>query len=203
MPLMLASGGSGRPFIRFSIENNEWLMSTEGGEPQEFEWTGPVLVDIEKIQLGWMKLMGGRDFVPWPNNDPSVPRPGEEYKQAFTVSFYSTKLFGDEPLREFSSSATGCLEFVKELYDEVERAGGFGKEQCVAIKVGKARREKIGRGPTKIPTFEIMGYKDRPDAMLETKETIPVSSESDDLDDVFGTAAPKKEEADSFENMEI
>ena len=203
MPLMLANSGSGKAFIRYSIQDNEWLMSSLEGEPISFEWDAPVLVDIEKIQMGWMKLEGGRDFVPWPDNDPSIPRPADNYKQAFCLDFYSTKLFRDEPVRELSSSAAGLLEFIKRLYDEVEAAGGFGKEQVPALQIGKAEKFKLGRGPTKVPTYKILGYKPRPEALQEVKETFPVS---DDLDDVLPAApadAPKKVEEDSFENMEI
>ena len=73
-----------------------------------------VVVDIENIQLGWLKLEGGRDWHPWPNNDPmKVAKPSDAHGQGFSVMFYSTKLFDDEPVRELSASGAGIRQFVQ------------------------------------------------------------------------------------------
>ena len=42
----------------------------------EFDPSKGVVIDIENVQLGWLKLSGGRDWVEWPNNDPTnTPKP--------------------------------------------------------------------------------------------------------------------------------
>ena len=191
MPLQFAnSGGSGLPFLRFSIEDNEWLMSTgEQGHMPPVDWKAPVLIDIENIQLGWLKLQGGRDFQPWPGNN-QTPRPSEEYKNGFVVSSYSTQCFGDAPLRELSSDRAGLQEFVKKLYNEVEAAGKFESGEIPAVEILPAIKTRIGKGPTKIPQYKLVGYKPRPDEM---SGDAPMDS----------APAPAAEADDSFENITI
>ena len=161
MPLDFGSSGGGMPFLRFSIEDNAWKMSNDGGDLVEVDWSAPVLVDIERIRLGWLRLAGGRDFQEWPGNN-QTSRPSEEYKSGFIVQFYSSQLFGDAPVRELSSDRAGLQEFIKKLYNEVEAAGKFESGEIPAIKMLPAIKTRIGKGPTKIPQYELLGYKPRP-----------------------------------------
>ena len=161
MGLNFVSAGGGSPFIRFSVENNEWLMSTGGGELEPVDWSSPVVVDVENVQQGWLKLEGGRDWIEWPNNQPTE-KPNDMYRQGFVLKFYSSKIFDDEPVREFSSSGAGVTEFLKKLYSEAEASGNFATGQVPAIKVLKAPSVRIGKGPSKIPQFEIVKWVDRP-----------------------------------------
>ena len=169
MPLMFQNGGGGRPYLRFSIEENSWLRSTEGGVEEIDFKDQPVLIDIDGIQQGWLSLTGGRDWIPWDDSGPS-PRPGDSYKQGFVLLFYSTVLFGEDPIRELSSSAVGLIEFVKNLYNEVEGAKKFGTGQVPAVRIRPATKVRIGKGPTKIPQFEIAGYQERPAELLDARE---------------------------------
>ena len=83
MPLNFVSSGGGSPFIRFSVEDNEWVRSTPEGDLQTVDMgSAPVLIDIENIQQGWLKLSGGRDWVIWPNNDPVWRGKAIRYAQA-------------------------------------------------------------------------------------------------------------------------
>ena len=164
MPLNFASSGSGgSPFIRFSVEDNEWLRSSEEGELETVDLaTNPVIIDIERVRQGWLKLQGGRDWVQWLDNDyTKIPKPSDAHKEGASVDFYSTKLFGDEPVREFCSSQEGAKVFIKELYDACEEK--FGSGQVPVIKLTGSNKVKMGRGNTRIPTFEVVGWKERPD----------------------------------------
>ena len=161
MSLNFLSMGSGSPFIRFSVEDNEWTRSSVDGDLIPIDWKSPVVIDIEKIQQGWLKLAGGRDWQPWPDNDPtSVERPSMEHKQGFAVKFFSTKLFDDEPVRELSSSGAGMIEFIKALYKEAEP--GFGRGTVPVVKMLPAVKVRIGKGPSRIPQFEIVKWLQRP-----------------------------------------
>lgn len=164
MGLNFVSTGGGSPFIRFSVENNEWLMSTATGDLEPIDWNSPVVVDVESVQQGWLKLEGGRDWIEWPDNQPTE-KPNDMYRQGFVLKFYSSKLFDDEPVREFSASGAGVTEFLKKLYAESESSGNFGSGKVPAIKVLKATPVRIGKGPSKIPQFEIVKWVDRPDEL--------------------------------------
>ena len=167
MPLDFGSSGGGMPFLRFSIEDNAWKMSSqEGGDLIEVEWSAPVLVDIERIRLGWLRLAGGRDFQEWPGNN-QTSRPSEEYKSGF----------------------------IKKLYNEVEAAGKFESGEIPAIKMLPAIKTRIGKGPTKIPQYELLGYKPRPADMENGGSDSGISSSAADL------APPAAD--DSFADMTI
>lgn len=166
MPLALGGGGDGRPYIRFKPSINCWELSSESG-PYEFEWTAPAVIDVENIQLGWLLIGTGlREWQPWPGNV-QTSRPDErDWKQGFTLSFYSKALFDDEPVRELSSSQTGVIEFVKALYNECE--ANFGSGQVPVVQITGSRAEKIGRGTTRIPTYEIVKWTERPADLQST-----------------------------------
>ena len=181
MPLNFVSSGGGNPFIRFSVEDNEWCRSTPEGDLTTVDMTSaPVLIDIENVQQGWLKLSGGRDWVEWPGNDPSsTPKPSDQHKQGISVDFYSTKLFGDEPTREFCTSGVGSLEFIKKLYAACEDK--FGKGEIPVVHITGSTKVKIGKGNSRIPDFEIKGWKARPDDMgAETVTSQPPADVASD-----------------------
>lgn len=180
MPLNFVSSGGGSPFIRFSVEDNEWVRSTPEGDLTTVEMTSaPVLIDIENIQQGWLKLSGGRDWVEWPNNDPTgVAKPSDMHKQGISVNFYSTKLFGDEATREFCTSGVGALEFVKKLYAACEDK--FGSGEVPVVHITGSTKVKIGKGNSRIPDFEIKGWKPRPDDLGDNDTSpTPAAAASD------------------------
>lgn len=155
----------GGAFIRFSVEDNEWLRSSEDGGLEAVDMaSAPVLIDIENIQQGWLKLAGGRDWIIWPNNDVTQVNGGKqpegEYKQGFSLKFYSTKLFGDMPSRELCTSGAGLIKFVQALYEQT--IANFGSGSIPAVKITGSTKVKMGKGNSRIPTFEIVGWKPRP-----------------------------------------
>ena len=164
MPLNFVNEGGGGAFVRFSVEDNEWLRSSEGGDLKEFDPSSGVVVDIANVQLGWLKLSGGRDWVEWPSNDPTkAPRPSDQHKQGFLVKMFSNKLFGDEPVRELCTSQTGMNIFIKKLYEECEASPDFKAGKVPAIAIAKAKEKlKMGQGGTRVPPFEIKAWMDRP-----------------------------------------
>jgi hypothetical protein len=160
MPLDLG-GGEVRPFIRYKASLNCWEMSSAEGGVTEFEWNAPAVFDVEHIQLGWLHLAeGAREWHAWPNNK-QTPKPDEkEWKPGFVVQVYSKALFGSDPVREYSSSATGNVEFIKKLYNQAEAE--FGKGVVPVVKITGAKAERIGKGNTRIPLFNIEKYAPRP-----------------------------------------
>lgn len=193
MPLETIKEGGGAAFIRFSAELDQWSRSSVSGDLIDITWDSPVIIDIENVQLGWLKLAGGRDWIVWPNNDPkrgAELKPSDEYKQGFNVKFYSTKLFDDEPVRELSANAVGVFTFIKNLYDHCEK--DFGKGKVPAVKITKSTPTRIGKGSTKIPNFEIVKWIDRPseiDGGMPKDQTI--------------VEEPKAEESNVFSDDEI
>lgn len=137
-------------------------MSTPEGR-EEFTWDAPVVFDIQGLQLGWMKIDSmGREWEAWPSLTQRSPQPSDEHKIGFAIDVVSTKLFGEDSVREFSANTFGNLTFIQELYNQCEQAPEFkeGKVPVVAITGSKA--QKVGKGNTRIPEFEIKKWVDRP-----------------------------------------
>ena len=104
--------------------------------------------------------------MPWPKNDPQqVTKPSDAHNQGFSVMFYSTKLFEDEPVRELSASGAGIRQFVMDLYEEAEKSKEFGSGKVPAIKIGEAPKVKMGKNDSRVPKFEIVKWVNRPEAL--------------------------------------
>lgn len=182
MPLKLLNTSGGNAFVRYSIEDNMWLVSTPEGEPQDVSdaiMSNPIYIDIAKVQMGWLKLQGGRDWVRWEDNEPAnTPKPSDAHKQGFSVQMYSKKVFGEEePQREFNSSQVGMCEFIKKLYDELEDT--FEDNKAAVIQLTGASRVKIGRGSSRIPTYKFLAMKESPieDSHIEAPMPEPTKFE--------------------------
>lgn len=199
MPLNLGGGG-GSPFIRFKASINSWEKSSEGGSV-EFHWTSPAIFDIEKIQLGWLLLEPGNvDWQPWPGNV-ATPQLQGEYKRAFSMDVFSKALFGEEAVREFRTSASGCLEFIKELYNACE--ANFGKGQVPVVNITGSRAVKIGKGTTRVPTFEVVKWVARPSELDSDDDNIsfsptPSPAVQSPAPAVAAPAAPAAAQVDEF-----
>lgn len=164
MPLAIPSGGDASPYIRFGAAINAWQMSDAEGKPVEFNFDQPAIFDIQNIQLGWLLLeTGNRDWKPWPNNEPTA-KPEGEYKAGFDVNVFSKKLFGDEPVRSYSSNSTGNVMFIQALYDEAEQAPEFAQGMSPVVQITGSKGIKVGKGNTRVPQFQIVQWVARPAA---------------------------------------
>jgi len=185
MPLNLQIGGEGSGFIRFKPTENAWFMSGPDG-PTEFEWSSPVVIDIENVELGWLYLgVGISEWEPWPNNV-KTEKPAEgEFKVAAKVRFFSEKLFGDDGVRELRSNQAGVMQFIQDLYADAE--ANFKKGVPVGEITG-SNPVKIGKGSTRIPQYLIKKFVDRPDALANghaEPDTGNANSADADDDDEF------------------
>jgi hypothetical protein len=164
MPLQLPTGGDAKPYVRYMPSLNAWEKSTADGR-EEFAFDQPAVFDLQAIQLGWLLLAEGqRDWQPWPNNKPT-PKPAEgEYKAGFEVNLFSAKMFGDEPVRSFSSNGTGPTMFIQALYNLAETAPEFSAGKSPVVQITGSKATKVGKGTTRVPQFTIVKWVDRPAA---------------------------------------
>tara|TARA_Y100000004_G_scaffold190569_1_gene247906 strand:- start:653 stop:1252 length:600 start_codon:yes stop_codon:yes gene_type:complete len=183
MPLNLVSSGAGNAFIRYSIEDDVWLKSSQEGvmiELEDSDMANPMHVDIQNIKMGWLKLQGGRDWVEWEDNNPATtPKPSDAHKQGFTLMFYSKKIFGEDDgdaLRELCTSQVGMLEFAKKLYNDLEDQFKDNAGKSAVIKITGTEKVSIGKGKSKIPQFEFVKWADSPFDDEQATVTAPVAS---------------------------
>ncbi len=166
MPISFGSGeGSGLPYIRFKPSVNEWTKSAEGGA-EEFEpKSAPMVIDIERMVMGWLLIEpGNKDWKPWASLSARTKKPEGDYKVGFVVHVYSKNLLGPD-VHEFSANNVACTSFIEALYNACEAKFGTGQVPVVQIKGSKSIA--IGKGNTREVQFEVVKWIDRPEPLNE------------------------------------
>jgi hypothetical protein len=151
------SGGSGN-YIRFSPQANAW--SNQDGEFQLEKF----VFDYENVQTGWMLIATGVfEF----NADDSLGRKGSqptpEHKRGFKVVFYN-KTMG---VAEWSANGAGSNMGLEALYKQVQAQAGANAGKLPVVEYTGSRPEKVGKGSTRVPEFNVTGWVARPAALQE------------------------------------
>ena len=177
MPITDIKDGGGMPFIRYSIQEMRWYLSTEDKDMKEVKMTSPVIIDIENVQQGWLQISSnGRDWVSWGKDNKPTEKPSMEHKPGVMMNMYSTKMFEDAPVRQLSSNAVALNMFMKNLYNACEKTGNFGSGKVPAVLLLDAKRIKIGKGNSVELLFDIKSWVDRPEELDNNVDIV----ESDD-----------------------
>ena len=151
------SGGSGN-YIRFSPQANAW--SNQDGEfPLD-----KFVFDVDNVQTGWMLIATGIfEF----NADDSLGRkgaqPSPEHKRGFKVVFYN-KTMG---VAEWSANGAGSNMGLESLYKQVQAQAADNAGKLPVVEYTGSRPEKVGKGSTRVPEFNVTGWVARPAALQE------------------------------------
>jgi hypothetical protein len=155
--LNLSSGGGNGNYIRFSPQANAWTNNL-GEEIQ----LGKVVFDIDGVQTGWLELgVGVRDWQADSELGRKGPQPTPNHKRGFIITLYN-KTIGS---CEWSSSGVGPNMGLEKLYTDcaAQRAANAGK--LPVLEYTGSKLEKIGKGTTRIPNFNIVSWIERPAGM--------------------------------------
>lgn len=183
MGLNLNNGGNYKGHIRYLASTSSWQKSSENGL-QNFQFTAMVF-DLDNIKTGWCVFEQGQppEWVMDASLEQAAPKPndGKDWKRGFKVDVYSKDLFGDEPVREFATSATGAVMAIDNLYNqyEAEKSNNAGKVPVVEFRGSVP--QKVGKGNTTVPTLVITKWVDRPSELdgavvpnTQTAQSVPV-----------------------------
>ena len=107
--------------------------------------------------------------------DPSLaeaaPNPGTDFKRGFQIDLYSEKnLMG---LREFSSTAAIVIEAMNNLYDLWMAAPENVAGKLPVVRCSGVLPISNKHGTNYQPTFEIVGWTDRPAALAGSGASPP------------------------------
>jgi hypothetical protein len=156
--LNLSSGNSGSGnYIRFMPSANAWLNNVKA----EIQLK-KVVFDFDNVQTGWMLLAEGtRDWQPDASLGAKGPQPTPDHKRGFSVKFYNKEL----GTVEWSANGTGPNMGLEALYKAVsaQRADNAGK--LPVIEYTGSKLEKIGKGTTRIPNFNVVSWVVKPEGM--------------------------------------
>jgi hypothetical protein len=158
MTFSLGLGGGGGKYLRFAPSINSWQMGKE-----EIALT-KIVFDLDSIKTGWGKMAEGvpPEWV-W---DEAVGKRGMkpadiDFKRGFSVMVW---LGNERGWAEWSSTGTGPSMGFEAFAGEAmgQKDDNPGKVVVAAYKGSTPM--KVGKGSTRQPNFEILGWIDRPAA---------------------------------------
>jgi hypothetical protein len=158
MNLNLSNSGGNGNYIRFSPQANAW--SNQDGEFALEKF----VFDIDNVQTGWMLIATGIfEF----NADDSLGRKGAqptpEHKRGFKVVFYN-KTMG---VAEWSANGAGSNMGLEALYKQAVAQRLANPDKLPVVEYKGSRPEKVGKGSTRVPMFEVTGWVARPAALSD------------------------------------
>jgi hypothetical protein len=158
MNLNLSGGGGNGNYIRFSPQANAW--SNQDGEFQMEKF----VFDIENIQTGWMLIATGIfEFAPDDSLGRKGAQPSPEHKRGFKVTFFN-KAMG---VAEWSANGAGSNMGLEALYKQVQAQAPANAGKLPVVEYKGSRPEKVGKGSTRVPMFEVTGWVPRPPALAD------------------------------------
>jgi hypothetical protein len=150
------SGGGNGNYIRFSPQANAW--SNQDGE---FTFEKSVF-DHENLETGWMLIATGIfEFLPDNGLGQKGAQPSGEHKRGFRATFYN-KTMG---VAEFSANGAGANMGLEALWKQVQAQQSANAGKLPVVEYKGSRPEKVGKGTTRVPLFEVVSWVARPAAM--------------------------------------
>lgn len=148
------SSGSGS-YIRFSPSINAWQLGKDEIDLKK------IVFDLDTIKTGWGLMAEGQapQWVWDASIGARTVKPGDEFKRGFSVRVW---LGPDRGWAEWSSTGTGpCMGFeALAAVAMAQKDDNPGKVVACAYKGSTA--QKVGKGNTRVPNFEVIGWIDKP-----------------------------------------
>jgi len=152
------SGGSGN-YIRFSPQANAW--SNQDGEfiLEKF------VFDYENLETGWMHIaVGIFEFIPDAALGQKGAQPSADHKRGFKATFYN-KTMG---VAEFSANGAGANMGIDALWKQIQAQSPVDHAgKLPVVQYTGSRPEKVGKGTTRVPEFQVTGWVARPAALSD------------------------------------
>ena len=168
-----SSGGEFKVFVSYNAKAGRWYTKKDGKDEPMFEVADMTAVfDMANLQTGWFKFNSG--VAPEKVMDQSLaeaaPSPGSEFKRGFQIDIFSEKnLLG---LREFSSTASIVIEAMNNLFDAWMAAAENASGKLPVVRCSGVQPVTNKHGTNYQPTLEIVGWTDRPEALVKSEATL-------------------------------
>lgn len=155
--LNLSSAGGSGNYIRFSPQANAWTNNL--GEEIQLK---KVVFDIDNVQTGWLLLgVGIREWNPDASLGKKGPQPSPEHKRGFIVKFYNKEI----GTVEWSSNGVGPNMGLEQMYIACTAQHAANPGKLPVLEYTGSKLEKIGKGTTRIPNFNVVSWIDKPAGM--------------------------------------
>ena len=151
------SGGSGN-YIRFSPQANAWT-----NQDGEFTFEKSVF-DYENLETGWMLIATGIfEFLPDNGLGQKGAQPTPEHKRGFRATFFNKQM----GVAEFSANGAGANMGLEALWKQVQAQASANAGKLPVVEYKGSRPEKVGKGTTRVPLFEVVSWVARPAALSD------------------------------------
>ena len=163
---MLGLSDSTAEYIRFKPSLNQWLVDGD-----EIDLKG-LAIDPESLRTGWGKITeGAAPEWSW-DERPGVKgtQPSSEHKRGFSVMVY----LAAHGWREWTTTGSGPKMGLEAVWPAIHNGAASNPSKVAKVKYNGATAQAVGKGQTRVPQFELVGWMDRPDG--ETAEPVVQSA---------------------------
>jgi hypothetical protein len=165
--------GSGGEYIRFKPSANAWYVDGE-----EIDLKG-LSLDPASMRTGWGLIQEG-EAPQWVWDEQlgvKGKRPEGEYKRGFSVMVY----LKDHGWREWSSNGAGVNQGIGAIWPAIHEGQAKNKGKVAGLKYNGSTAQRIGKGPTRIPNFELIRWVDTPNEPAAVPPAPEVAEDDDAL----------------------
>jgi hypothetical protein len=121
-----------------------------------------MVIDTDSLQTGWMHLGEGvRDWQPDVSLGKKGAQPSPDHKRGFSIKFYNKEM----GVVEWSANGTGPNMGLEKLWKAIEAGQAANAGKYPVIEYKGSTLEKIGKGSTRIPNFDVTSWIERPAGM--------------------------------------
>lgn len=185
MALGLSTGGSGgdiKPYVKydakagrlFRVDRVQNPDGTYSSETHEITSVAQMVMDLANIRVGWINyttqgpirklvVLGKEPIPPRPDDKNSDGKPA--FKQGFEVDLMLNKDSGGGPVRVLGSGAACVIEAMDALHDAFTGATESKAGKLPVVAISGVQPVKSGQSTNYKPTFSIIAWIDRPQAM--------------------------------------
>lgn len=152
---MLGLDDSTAEYIRFKPSVNAWFV-----DGSEIELKG-LLVDPSSLRTGWGKIQEGQ-APEWSWDErPGVKgtQPDSDYKRGFSVLVYLSA----HGWREWTTTGSGPKMGLEAVWPAIHNGAASNPGKVAKVKYNGANAQAIGKGTTRVPQFELVGWADKPE----------------------------------------
>lgn len=120
--------------------------------------------DYENLETGWMHIATGIfEFVADDSLGRKGTQPSPEHKRGFRATFFNKQM----GVAEFSANGAGANMGLEALYKQVQAQAPANAGKLPVVEYKGSRPEKVGKGSTRVPMFEVVAWIPRPPALAD------------------------------------
>ena len=162
---MLGLNDSTAEYFRFKPSVNAWYVD---GEEIEFKGMG---VDPASLKTGWGKIAEGvaPEWVWDERAGVKGKQPDPDFKRGFSVMVF----IPNAGWREWTSTGSGPKMGLEAVWPAIHNGAASNADKMAMVSFNGAKAVAIGKGTTRVPEFELKGWKDKPTDQQEAAPAAP------------------------------